>query len=930
MGSSAFTVLLLAVLILALTRPSAAFGAGNIPSVSVAEGKNFRHGDIEDILATVVMTVSGSFLSKFKGGKKFNDMSIKRVYFGNWLRDYSQAVDVGTLGRGVNLETIRLILWILGFLSFGYATEEFEVTNDRLGTYRPEEHIDNPKDYADNKDARQYDSRLRGPVDPQELEIDPRTGMKNYIANEDGRWSTSAAYIRSSLTRSIECGRKFHSIGNKADRYEAFRLMGQALHCLEDFSAHSNYVELTLRELGFTNVFPHVGANTQVHLQNGKTVFPLVTGTFGSLDFLHSILGEAQDHLSQTEVEDLDQSLADGLANKDSSDTLKKLLSKVPIQITDDLASGRRGFDDDGSRAVTTDIGSYMDKLSADSAASAPKASSMSIDEIINKIYPFLAFRDKIMKGIAAALEKVPFLDALIEKISDTLTLFVMGLIAPFVTPVIEGVVAQLKKGSDHAVDNKDQEEVWNNPNSHNPTHSYLSKDHFSLYLNPVAGQVAQAVLVHVVPLIVAAWEDDSIPTNQVATQAIEVFHHPALMQTELQQRMRGVVQNWLTTLGTTQNMVINSLSSDGVRSGLNHVGGKTSGGGHSHGAPAKTNMNKTSSTAASGVGGMIAGIGTAAGMSKISQNLSGGLSSENQGYQQHQQHTQHKQHHSSQHTSSATAAAATAATAGASAYVSSGDSYQSSYPQQDQYSSGYLSSPAPYTPQQQSYSSYDNDNNVGSTIVPGFQGLNINGASDSYGNNHENTTSSNAYDGSYSGHNYSYSNDDDQRPSHYSYEQQAQSGYPGAMYHQQQDEYSGGGGFGGPPAGPPPQQQYGSYGGGQGSGRYGDDEPPMMMHHHHQQPHRPQEQEYNQYSGGGGYNNDDSDNFGRPPYGGGGGPGGGPGGNGGPGGFGGGGFGGRDEGRNDMPGRFGGPQFSGDEQQHGRRHHGGGGGNYY
>lgn len=66
----------------------------------------------------------------------------------------------------------------MSFLSFGYATEEFEVTEERLGVYRPEEHIDNPKDYADNKDAREYDQRLRGPVQPMELEVDPNTGMK--------------------------------------------------------------------------------------------------------------------------------------------------------------------------------------------------------------------------------------------------------------------------------------------------------------------------------------------------------------------------------------------------------------------------------------------------------------------------------------------------------------------------------------------------------------------------------------------------------------------------------------------------------------------------------------------------------------------------------------------------------------------------------
>lgn len=84
-------------------------------------------------------------MSRAAGGKKFGKLDVKRVYFGNWLRDYSQAVDVGTV-KYVSAEAIRIILWVLGFMSFGYATKEFEVTTERLGCYRPEEHIDNPKD----------------------------------------------------------------------------------------------------------------------------------------------------------------------------------------------------------------------------------------------------------------------------------------------------------------------------------------------------------------------------------------------------------------------------------------------------------------------------------------------------------------------------------------------------------------------------------------------------------------------------------------------------------------------------------------------------------------------------------------------------------------------------------------------------------------
>lgn len=107
-------------------------------SIARIEGQNWRHGDIEDTLLNILM-------SRAAGGKKFSKLDVKRVYFGNWLRDYSQAVDVGTV-KYVSAEAIRILLWVLGFMSFGYGTKEFEVTTERLGCYRPEEHIDNPKD----------------------------------------------------------------------------------------------------------------------------------------------------------------------------------------------------------------------------------------------------------------------------------------------------------------------------------------------------------------------------------------------------------------------------------------------------------------------------------------------------------------------------------------------------------------------------------------------------------------------------------------------------------------------------------------------------------------------------------------------------------------------------------------------------------------
>lgn len=77
--SSRGSVFLVLCLILVLCpAPALAFGAGNIPGISTVEGQNWRHGDIEDMLKTVA----------FLKGHKWSTMMIKRVYFGNWLRDY--------------------------------------------------------------------------------------------------------------------------------------------------------------------------------------------------------------------------------------------------------------------------------------------------------------------------------------------------------------------------------------------------------------------------------------------------------------------------------------------------------------------------------------------------------------------------------------------------------------------------------------------------------------------------------------------------------------------------------------------------------------------------------------------------------------------------------------------------------------------------
>lgn len=98
--------------------------------------------DIEDTLAELIKK-SGGILGR---GSKFGGLDsafcllvrrkrsgnadplpsisalpVKRVYFGNWLRDYSQAMDVAGLSK-LSKQTIINLCMALGFLAHGYAT----------------------------------------------------------------------------------------------------------------------------------------------------------------------------------------------------------------------------------------------------------------------------------------------------------------------------------------------------------------------------------------------------------------------------------------------------------------------------------------------------------------------------------------------------------------------------------------------------------------------------------------------------------------------------------------------------------------------------------------------------------------------------------------------------------------------------------------
>ncbi|KAF8627351.1 hypothetical protein AX15_004421 [Amanita polypyramis BW_CC] len=557
-----------------------AFGAGNIPSYAYLEGKAFRHGDIEDVLSDLIKHSASGFTlaSLISKGSKFNGLDVKRVYFGNWLRDYSQAVDIGGLKR-LQLQSIITLCMVLGFLAHGYVTEEFEVTAERLGVYLPVEHIDNPKGYGEGEDARKYHPKLRGPINPMELQIDSRTGMKNYIANEQGNWDTSKAHVRRVLLDCIRYGRVYRSQGRKEDEYEAFRLLGTALHTLEDFAAHSNFCEVALVSMGYREVFTHVGDNVRIQAPNGRRVAPIVTGTFGSSDFTFSLLGEAADHLSEASVTDLNRELGKartrsqgtrGQPGFDSASSLRELLFSLPGGTADSM-----------SRDMNN-----IERIRAGAAQGGKRPEDMTPQELQSTLWQVLVFRDSVMKRISQTIEKIPGFDSLVEKISDSISVFVLTTIEPFVRPLLKQTMAGLSTASEEVINKGDQYQVFDDPRASDPTHSFLSKDHFNLILNEPAGEVAKVVVIYTVNLVTKAWDDESINVQGVTEDILSCLFHPDFHNpnSKIQRDMLQCMHTWVEGLKDRQQSVLRRLTKGAVRNhqnirGLGEGGPATSGG---------------------------------------------------------------------------------------------------------------------------------------------------------------------------------------------------------------------------------------------------------------------------------------------------------------------------------------------------------------
>ncbi|GAP85717.1 hypothetical protein SAMD00023353_1300030 [Rosellinia necatrix] len=539
MISHSLFLLCLILCLLILVPQASAFGAGEVPVASEFKGYVWRHGDIGEVL---------QFLpSSFITSHRFTQLERKQIYFGNWLRDFSQVIDT-TLLETVDETILRAIVSVMGFLEFGFATDEFDVTRERLGCYTHVEHIDNPAGYVDN--AKEVDERLRGPVDPRELEFDPKTGMKNYIANSGQGWATSADYIREQLSKAIELGRMKQNAGAKKESYIH---LGAALHTLEDFSAHSNFVELCLHELGEDQVFAFVGDACRIQAPRGlwkhKEVAPLVTGTFGMLDIFHSLLGEADDMAilqSKGSLGELEKKL--GYGGK-AFDQLYELIRSA-LEVISKAGTG----DNPLLRQLET-VGLIFNKTKEDNKDGGTKPTNSSL--FWQAIEPAFYLHDRMSKWLQESSQESGEIG--VGESRSQLGEETNQLVFQFLSVVIESAVKELRSAVKAAKEKVDEEAAKSTAaaiyedgsSASDPSHSDLSKDHFSNALNQVSGLVATVTTNWTTQHVVRCWDDPTIDAAGTIDEVLTILHHPAFpngkkkKKSVIQQYMFDEVRKW-------------------------------------------------------------------------------------------------------------------------------------------------------------------------------------------------------------------------------------------------------------------------------------------------------------------------------------------------------------------------------------------------
>lgn len=179
------------------------------------------------------------------------------------------------------------------------------------------------------------------------------------------------------------------------------------------------------------------------------------------------------DKLKQNELQELESTLQESKRNDTSH--LRDLLDKIP-----DSFFGGKHQSDKLDEIQQNCANSQMQNMSV--SPKEPEEFTRYVQGIFKDIMPIIEWHDEVLKSLSAAFDKIPILPQIIEQLEEQLTKFIFTQIAPFILPVVQQIQNEMATGSEEIVESSKREQhiVFNNDRSTDPTHSMLSKDHFT------------------------------------------------------------------------------------------------------------------------------------------------------------------------------------------------------------------------------------------------------------------------------------------------------------------------------------------------------------------------------------------------------------------------------------------------------------------
>jgi hypothetical protein len=179
-------------------------------------------------------TGHGGIETEGLGAAGFSAADVSKIYLGNWMRDFSQFPSF-----------CFPLVELLALGEFGV-----KVSKDQLGTYVPSEHLDNPAGAGSNEDPL-----LKGTKDSAKAYDKLSPDQKAAYEDEQTHIAeVQAAEAASGLPEYIELG-KYHAKKELANAVnlgktdDGMMAMGNGLHTIEDYFAHSNFTEVALWNL---------------------------------------------------------------------------------------------------------------------------------------------------------------------------------------------------------------------------------------------------------------------------------------------------------------------------------------------------------------------------------------------------------------------------------------------------------------------------------------------------------------------------------------------------------------------------------------------------------------------------------------------------------------------------------------------------------